>query len=132
MGVNTGEKMLTNEEREMVRDLILLPYIDTMVSKSMKEIQHSGNILSRSYLLAGRYVQKRVVQDVYRLRQELKRRNIKVIEDTQDDFITYSMIYFRGYQERFGMTRDVMRTEISLRLSRYTADLGDVLKEQMI
>ncbi|MEK8211647.1 MULTISPECIES: hypothetical protein [unclassified Paenibacillus] len=47
MSVNTGEKMLTNDEREMVRDLILLPYIDTMVSKSMREIQHSNNVLSR-------------------------------------------------------------------------------------
>ncbi|WP_342436694.1 hypothetical protein NSS79_25680 [Paenibacillus sp. FSL L8-0436] len=79
--------------------------------------------------MAGRYVQKRVVQDVYQLRQALKQRNIKVVEDTQDDFITYSMIYYRGYQERFGITRDVMRTETSLRLTKYTAELGDTLKE---
>lgn len=131
MGVNTGEKMLTNEEREMVRDLILLPYIDTMVAKSLKEVEHSGNVLSRSYILAGRYIQKRIVQDVYQLRQALKQRNIKVVEDTQDDFITYSMIYYRGYQERFGITRDVMRTEISLRLTRYTADLGEALRGQL-
>ncbi|MEK5235484.1 hypothetical protein NST99_07270 [Paenibacillus sp. FSL L8-0470] len=131
MRVNTGEKMLTNEEREMVRDLILLPYIDTMVAKSLKEVEHSGNVLSRSYILAGRYIQKRIVQDVYQLRQALKQRNIKVVEDTQDDFITYSMIYYRGYQERFGITRDVMRTEISLRLTRYTADLGEALRGQL-
>lgn len=123
--------MLTNDEREMVRDLILLPYIDTMVSKSMKEIQHSGNVLSRSYLLAGRYVQKRIVQDVYRLRQELKKRNVRVIEDTQDDFVIFNMIYFRGYQERFGLTRDVIRTEISLRLTQYTAELGNVLRDHL-
>ncbi|MEK5278649.1 hypothetical protein NSS82_10385 [Paenibacillus sp. FSL H7-0735] len=127
-----GGNMLSVEERTMVRDLILLPYIDTMVSKSMKEIQNSSNVLSRAYLLAGRYVQKRVVQDVYRLRQELKRRNVKVIEDTQDDFITYNIIHFRGYQERFGMTRDVMRTEISLRLTSYTADLGSTLQDNLI
>lgn len=131
MNVNAGSKMLTNDEREMVRDLILLPYIDTMVSKSMKEIQHSGNVLSRSYLLAGRYVQKRIVQDVYRLRQELKKRNVRVIEDTQDDFVIFNMIYFRGYQERFGLTRDVIRTEISLRLTQYTAELGNVLRDHL-
>ncbi|MCE3202461.1 hypothetical protein [Paenibacillus sonchi] len=130
MSVKTGG-MLTNEERTMVRDLILLPYIDTMVSKSLMEVKHSNNVLSRSYLLAGRYVQNRVVQDVYKLRQELKRRNIKVVEDTQDDFIIYNWIYFRGYQEHFGMTRDVMRTEISLRLTRYTADLGEALRRQL-
>lgn len=120
--------MLTTEERTMVRDLILLPYIDTMVAKSIKEIEISGNILNRAYLTTGRYIQKRIIQDVYNLRRELKKRNIKVVEDTQDEFITYNTIFFRGYQERFGMTRDVMKTEISLRLTQYTADLGDALK----
>ncbi|MEK3674598.1 hypothetical protein [Paenibacillus sp. FSL R10-2771] len=122
--------MLTDIERTMIRDLILLPYIDTMVAKSMKEIELSGNVLSRAYLTTGRYIQKRIIQDVYDLRRELKKRNIKVIEDTQDEFITYNKVFFRGYQERFGMTRDVMRTEISLRLTQYTADLGDALKNK--
>lgn len=128
MNVNTGSEMLTPEEREMVRDLILLPYIDTMVSKGLKEIEMSGNVLRRANVTAGRYIQKRIIQDVYQLRRELKQRNIKVVEDTQDDFVTYNMIYCRGYQERFGLTRDVMRTEISLRLTQYTADLGAALK----
>lgn len=131
MNVKTGGNILTTEEREMVRDLILLPYIDTMVSKSLKEIERSGNVLSRSYTIAGRYIQKRIIQEVYRLRQALKQRNIKVVEDTQDDFVIYNTIYYRGYQERFGLTRDVMRTEISLRLTRYTADLGEALKENL-
>ncbi|OKP86068.1 hypothetical protein [Paenibacillus sp. P32E] len=36
---NTGDKLITIDERTMVRDLILLPYIDTMVGKSLKEIE---------------------------------------------------------------------------------------------
>jgi hypothetical protein len=131
MNVNSGSKMITVEEREMVRDLILLPYIDTMVSKGLKEIELSGNVLRRAYATAGRYIQKRIIQDVYLLRRELKQRDIKVVEDSQDDFVTYNMIYCRGYQERFGLTRDVMRTEISLRLTKYTTDLGEVLQGQL-
>lgn len=120
--------MLSNEEREMVRDLILLPYIDTMVGKSIEEIERSGNVLKQPYLLAGRYLQRRIMDDIYKLRQELKRRNIKVVDDANEDFLLYYMIYFRGYQERFGMTRDVMRTQISLRLTAYTAGIGQLLK----
>lgn len=131
MNVNAGNKMITPEEREMVRDLILLPYIDTMVSKGLKEIELSGNVLRRAYVTAGRYIQKRIIQDVYQLRSELKQRNVKVVEESQDDFVTYNIIYCRGYQERFGLTRDVMRTEISLRLTQYTADLGIVLNEHL-
>ncbi|MNB98640.1 hypothetical protein D3C75_458960 [compost metagenome] len=121
--------MLTIEERTMVRDLILLPYIDTMVSNSMREMELSGNVLAKMYLMAGQYIQKRIMQDIYRLRQELKQRNVKVVEDKNDDFIIYNMIYFRGYQERFGMTRDVMKTEISLRLTQYTSEFGGIVKE---
>lgn len=122
--------MLTPEELTMVRDLVLLPYLDTMVSKSLKEVELSSNVLNRTYLTAGRYIQKRIIQDAYQLRQQLKQRNIKVVEDSQEDFVTYNMIYFRGYQQRFALTRDVMRTEISLRLTRYTAELAEVLREQ--
>ncbi|MNN69986.1 hypothetical protein D3C81_1858140 [compost metagenome] len=81
--------------------------------------------------MAGRYIQNRVMQDTYRLQRELKQRNIKVLEDEQEDFLLYYKILFRGYQERFGLTRDVMRTEISLRLTRYTSELGVVLKEHL-
>ncbi|OKP96838.1 hypothetical protein [Paenibacillus sp. P46E] len=125
------DKLITIDERTMVRDLILLPYIDTMVSKSLKEIENSGNILKRAYLMAGQTIQRRIMQDTYQLQKELKQRNIRVLADEQEEFLVYHKILCRGYQERFGMTRDVMRTEISLRLTKYTAELGTILKEQL-
>lgn len=66
---NEVRKMITVDERTMVRDLILLPYIDTMVSKSLKEIEHSGNILKRAYLMAGQAIQRRIIQDTYQLQK---------------------------------------------------------------
>ncbi|MDF9845464.1 MULTISPECIES: hypothetical protein [unclassified Paenibacillus] len=123
--------LLTNEERLMVRDLILLPHIDTMLAKSMAEIERSGNVLTKMYLLAGRYIQNRISKDTWELQKELKQRNVRFISEEQDDFILHYKIFFRGYQERFGLTRDVMRTEISLRLTKYTAELGRVLKDHL-
>lgn len=128
---DAGRQILTTAERMYVRDLILLPHIDTMVSKSMKEIERSGNVLSRVYLMAGRYIQNRVMQDTYALQKELRQRNVRFIADEQDDFISYYKIFFRGYQERFGLTRDVMRSEISVRLTKYTSELGGVLKDHL-
>lgn len=123
--------ILTIEERVMVRDLILLPYIDTMVGKSIREMERSGNVLAQSYIMAGRYVQKRIMQDITRLKKELRQRSVKVEEAENDDFLLYFNIYYRGYQEKFGMTRDVMRTEISLRLTQYTNDFGGIIKDQL-
>ncbi len=125
---DNGAKMITIDERTMIRDLILLPYIDTMVSKSLKEIEHSSNILKRAYLMAGQTIQRRIMQDIYHLQKELKQRNIRVLADEQEEFLVYYKIFCRGYQERFGLTRDVMRSEISLRLTKYTAEVGELLK----
>ncbi|KHL94589.1 hypothetical protein QW71_17060 [Paenibacillus sp. IHB B 3415] len=126
---DTVRRMITVEERTMVRDLILLPYIDTMVSRSLKEIELSSSILKRAFVIAGQAIQRRIMQDTYQLQKELKQRNIKVLPDEQEEFLVYHRIFCRGYQERFGLTRDVMRTEISLRLTRYTAELGAALKD---
>ena len=120
---------LNADERTMVRDLILLPYIDTMVGKSILEIERGQNVLQRAYLLAGRAIQKRVMKDIYELRKELKKRNIKVVEAEIEEFLIYHMIFCRGYQERFGITRDELRTQISLRLTRYTNELGNILNK---
>lgn len=122
-------KMLTVEERTMIRDLILLPHIDTMVSKSLREIEHTSSILKRAFVLAGEAIQQRIMQDTYRLQKELKQRNVRFIADEQDEFVIYHKIFCRGYQDRFGMTRDVMRTEISLRLTKYTNELGNALAQ---
>jgi hypothetical protein len=124
-----ARRMITVEERTMVRDLILLPYIETMVDKSLQEIEHTSNILKRAYLMAGQSIQRRITQDTYQLKKELKQRNIKVVPDEQEEFLVYHKIFCRGRQERFGLTRDVMRTEISLRLTQYTAELGMTLKD---
>jgi hypothetical protein len=128
---DSSNKMLTVEERTMIRDLILLPHIDTMVSKSLREIEHTNSILKRAFILAGEAIQQRIMQDTYRLQKELKQRNVRFIPDEQDEFVIYHKIFCRGYQDRFGMTRDVMRTEISLRLNQYTSEIGGVLKDRL-
>lgn len=120
--------MLSIEERTMVRDLILLQYIDTMVNKSVDEVERSGNVLTKTYLVAGDYIQQRVIQDISRLQQELKQRNVRVESGRREDFLLYYMIYYRGYQEEFGMTRDVTKSEISLRITRYISEFGQILK----
>jgi hypothetical protein len=85
-------------------------------------------VLTQTYLMAGRYMQKRIMQDTYDLKRQLKQRDIRYEEDQNDDFVMYFMIYYRGYQERFGMTRDVMKTEISLKLTQYSSEFGEILK----
>ncbi|MBW7453925.1 hypothetical protein ACFOLF_20530 [Paenibacillus sepulcri] len=124
-------KNLTMEERIMIRDYILLPHMEKMIQKSISDIENSSNVMKRLYLAAGHKVLTTIAEDYYRLRSELKKRNIRVVTEEQEDMVIYHKCYYRGYEERFGMTRDVMRSEIGIRLTKYTTELIARLKAKV-
>ncbi|AJY76488.1 hypothetical protein [Paenibacillus beijingensis] len=122
-------KITTTEERTMIRDYILLPHMQKMVQRSIADVECSTNILKRLYLMAGQKILDLITKDLYRLRRELKKRNIKILTEEQSDLVIYHRYYCRGYEERFGMTREVMRSEISLQLTKYASELTTLLRE---
>ncbi|MBO7743292.1 hypothetical protein I8J29_03745 [Paenibacillus sp. MWE-103] len=124
--------IISTEERGMLRDYILLPHMEKMVEKSIADVEHMTTVLKRAYLMAGQKILDRIAQDLYGLRRELKKRNIRILNEEQSDLVVYHRYYCRGYEDRFGMTRDVMRSEISVRLARYTSELAALLKESPV
>jgi hypothetical protein len=119
----------TSEELTMVRDYVLLPLLLTMVQKAADDVKNSTSILRRHFLLSTQILMDRITKDIYALRKELSKRNIKVINDEQVDLVIYYKILCRGYEERFGMVRDVVRSEISVRLTKYLDDMANSLKQ---
>lgn len=125
-----GSSIITAEERRLLRDYTLLPHMEKMVQKSISDVEYSNNLFKRLHLMVNQYILNRIIGDSYKLRRELKQRNIRILNEEQADMVVYYHYYCRGYQERFGMTRDVMRSEISLRLTKYSSELVALLKEQ--
>lgn len=119
----------TPEELTMIRDYILLPHMLTMIQKSIDDIEHSSNLLKRFYVTAAHSIMNRISADMYDLRRELKKRNIKILGDEQEDMVFYYHFTCRGYSDRFGMVRDVIRSEISIRLAKYIQDIICKLKD---
>lgn len=117
----------TEDEMIMIRDYILLPYMLSMVQKSIEDMENNSTLLKQLYLAAGRVVKNKISADMYRLRRELSKRNIKVFSDEQVDLVVYHRFVCRGYEDRFGMVRDVIRAEISTRLSRYLREIAEGL-----
>ncbi len=117
----------TEAELIMIRDYILLPYMLSMVEKSLDDIEHRANLLKPLYLMAGKVVRSKISEDLYLLRRELAKRNIRVFRDEQEDLIVYHRFICRGYEDRLGLVRDVVRSEISVRLSRYLKEIASRL-----
>jgi hypothetical protein len=118
----------TTEELTMVRDYVLMPHMLTMVQKAADEIKNSSNILRRHFMVSTQILMDRITKDMYLLRKELTRRNIKVVADEQVDVVIYHKIICRGYEERFGMIREVVRSEISVRLTNYLNEMSKLLE----
>ncbi|PYI54313.1 hypothetical protein [Paenibacillus flagellatus] len=123
----TSRKQPTEEELTMIRDYVLLPHMLSMVQKSIDDIGHHSNLLKQLYVMAGQAVMNKISEDLYGLRRELSRRNIKIINDEQVDLIVYHRFICRGYEDRFGMVRDVMRSEIGIRLAKYVKEIAGKL-----
>lgn len=110
---------ITIEELELVRDYIVLLAMLTVVERSREEVEFSPISLKSVYLVINSALQDRIHSDLAAVKRKLWESNIKVWEDERDDFILYYRYVCRGYEDRFGMTRDVIKSQISERLGQY-------------
>ncbi|TVY01380.1 hypothetical protein [Cohnella terricola] len=119
----------TPEELTMIRDYVLLPHLLTILQNCLEEVQNSSNVLKKVYAALTQLFINRVMKDISRVKRELSRRNIKILSDEQADLVVYHQYVCRGYEERFGMVREVMRSEISVRLTKYISEMSALLKD---
>ncbi|MEF2966079.1 hypothetical protein V3851_09575 [Paenibacillus sp. M1] len=122
--------MITMEEREMMRDYILLTHIHAMVQKSITDLKYTDNILKKTFEMCGRVIEDRVITDMKALRQTLKGNGIVIQNEEHDGFVIRYHFTCRGYQDKFSMTRDVMKAEISIKLGKYVGEIGAAIKSQ--
>ncbi len=113
----------TIEELKLIRDSILLPHILTMAQKGLDEINGSRITLHQIMAQFMRVLMDRVSLEAFHTRRELKQKSIRVLSEETIDEIVYNRYFCRGYNEKFGMTREVMRTEIAKHISRMAKDI---------
>jgi hypothetical protein len=118
----------TEEEYTMVRDYVLLPHMLTMAQKGVDELQGSSGVLKRLHLVTSKLVMDRISKDLFDLRREMSRRNIKVIQADQVDLVVYYKFFCRGYEYKMGFIREVMKSEISKRFTAYIQGIIEQLK----
>lgn len=113
----------TSEELTMIRDIVMFPHMLTMCDKSLQEVKRSPNLFKRYFEQFLQLLMNKISKDLFSLRRELKLRNIKVFDDETNDGIIYHRYVCRGYEDKFGIVRETLRTEISFRLARYATTI---------
>ncbi|MEF2246457.1 hypothetical protein [Paenibacillus sp. IITD108] len=119
----------STEELEMIRDLVMFPQLITMVQKSIEDMGFAKITFKGVVNRFLEVIMFRISDDYYALKRELKKRNIKVSEEETNDGILYYRYFCRGYEEKFGIVRETLRTEMSMRLTKYTTDITQALKK---
>lgn len=113
----------TVDELEIIRNLLVLQNMILMLEKQYADMQNTLHVLKPLYLAATEALIAAVNRDLANLRRELRRRKIKILENEQSDFVLYVNFNCRGYEERFGFTREVIKAQIRIRLTQYLRDV---------
>ncbi|WP_410769563.1 hypothetical protein [Fontibacillus sp. BL9] len=128
MGKVKSSNIITTEERTMIRDYVLLNHMQVMAEKSIRDLKYSDNLLRQAFIMCGKIIEERILQESKSLRLDLKDRGIVINKEEHADFVVYYHYTCRGYSERFGLTRDVMRAEIGIKFGKYISEVGQILK----
>lgn len=118
----------TPDELNQIRDFIVYPHMITMIQKCIQDLGFIHVSLKSVLVRCMEYLMQRTTDDYYALKKELRLKNIKVLEEETNDGILYYRYFCRGYEEKFGVVRESMRTEIILRMTQYTNEIGTQLK----
>lgn len=118
-----NERLATKEELEMIRDAIMLPFIMDVVQRNIDKLNFETWILKPLYIEAGEKLLDHIQKHLAEIKKELRRRDIKVWEDRHADHILHYKYVCRGYHDTFGIMREVMKAEMSVRLTQYMRKL---------
>jgi hypothetical protein len=109
----------TQEELSWIRSCILLPILLSIVENNLQSIKTSSYPLKKLYITATQLLMDLIHSDLVKVKKLLKERNIKVFEDERIDGAIRYRFVCRGYEDSFAIMRDIVRAEISVKLSDY-------------
>ncbi|MHA6532579.1 hypothetical protein [Paenibacillus sp. BAC0078] len=119
---------ITTEELTMIRDAIMFPYMLTMCDKSLQDLRNSTHLFKQLFEQIIQFIMNCITKDLSKVNRELRQRNIKIFSDEMNDGIIYHRYVCRGYEDRFGIVREVLRSEISIQFTKYAARILSQLK----
>ncbi len=117
----------TADELQLIRDWMILPYMMTMADKGLQDAKRQNHLFKRLFIRSIQFVLDSITRDMMLLRKELAQRQIKVWDDITQDDIIYCKYVCRGYEDQFGITREVLRTEIAKKFGLY---IDQIFKKQ--
>jgi hypothetical protein len=113
----------TIEELVLVKNYAVLPIMLTIVEGNLRKIQIADYSLKKLYIRATNVLIDRVTRDIYETKKLLRELGIKVYEDEKIDGSLRVKFNCRGYEDDIAIIRDVVKSEISIKIQTYIEDM---------
>ncbi|MFD2334766.1 hypothetical protein ACFSR7_36470 [Cohnella sp. GCM10020058] len=113
----------------MIRDLVIMPYMLDTLELAKNEVEWSGGILKNLSKNFGELLMDIITGNLADLRSELRRRQIKTWDMDQDDFALWLGYSARGYETKFGITKEAARSQIKIMLGTYMGQIIQSMRQ---
>ncbi|GKS15072.1 hypothetical protein YDYSY3_60720 [Paenibacillus chitinolyticus] len=111
---------LNAEERHLIKEYILLPYVLTVLEINKKQISKTpGFKLPEAFVWFYDRVMDTVTHDLTEIKKQLRKMGIKIYMVTEDETSLRCMYAFAGYEERMSMVWRLVKAEVTIRLKYY-------------
>lgn len=111
--------VLSADEVRLVRDYALLPIVMSIAENNRGQLERSGYALRAIYIRMTNHLLDSIHADLMLVRKTMKQHNLRIFDEQHHEDGIQFRFTCRGYEDKFVMTRDVIRAEASRRLEHY-------------
>jgi predicted nucleotide-binding protein (sugar kinase/HSP70/actin superfamily) len=115
--VQTMSTPISEEELNIVKEAVLSPIILDTLERDLTSIKSSDLKMARVYARMLRKAQNAATRKYYEVKQVLRKRGIKIYEETRDKDQVKAKYLLRGYHHDFGILWPRVRSEVETRIA---------------
>lgn len=110
---------IPEDDRNIFEKAIFLPMVLTILNRDLSAIETASFKLKKPYLHLIEHTMKMVQKDLYTIKQQMKKKNMKVYEKQRDEAFTLFSFMYRGYEEEHNYFNPRIRNEVQQLLESY-------------
>ncbi|MFD1779834.1 MULTISPECIES: hypothetical protein [Fredinandcohnia] len=116
---------IPEDDRAIFEKAVFLPMVLTILNRDLTAIETAGFKLKKPYLHLLEHTMKKVQKDLYTIKLQMKKKNMKVWEKQRDEAFTLFSFMYRGYEEEHNYFNPRIRNEVQQLLESYFIEKND-------
>lgn len=107
------------EELQLIRESMMIPLLIDLAVKNRDEIERTEYTFRPLYVAACDRVLSLLHNRMREVKRLLREAKIRLWEGEHNEFVIYTNYVCRGYEDRFGITREHLKAELRKMLTEY-------------